>query len=41
MTGKSDWFELLQYSDELDVLTPGKRKWALNCEKHQRDHPDW
>lgn len=37
----SSFFELMQFADQEDKKHRVKRKWAKNCERHQREHPEW
>lgn len=31
------WDELMKYADEKDQMNPGKKRWARNCERHQKE----
>ena len=33
----ADWYKLLNIKDK----TKGKKRWALNCEKLQKENPKW
>jgi hypothetical protein len=36
----SDWDITMDYVDKRDKHLK-KKKWALNCEKLQQEHPEW
>lgn len=37
----SDFFELMGWADKQDKKHRVKRKWAKNCERLQKEHPEW
>ena len=37
----SSFIDLMAWADQEDKKNRVKRRWALNCERHQREHPEW
>lgn len=37
MSGPSEWWCTAQHADYIDRDNKGKKKWAVACERHQKE----
>ncbi len=31
----SDWYDLMVWADNRDIMNPKEKRWARNCRRHQ------